>query len=34
MLPNQTLFDIPQRTLDGMKTLLEKVSPDFVLVSG
>jgi UDP-N-acetylglucosamine 2-epimerase (non-hydrolysing) len=34
MLPNQTLFDITQRTLDGMRKLLEEVTPDFVLVQG
>lgn len=34
MLPNQTLFDITQRTLGGMKKLLEEITPDFVLVQG
>jgi UDP-N-acetylglucosamine 2-epimerase (non-hydrolysing) len=34
MLPNQTLFDITQRTLDGMKKLLEEIAPDMLLVQG
>lgn len=34
MLPNQTLFDITQRTLDGMKKLLEEIKPDLMLVQG
>src|SRR5262249_23619036 len=32
MLPNRTLFDITQRTLDGMKKLLEEIAPDMLLV--
>lgn len=34
MLPNQTLFDITQRTLDGIKKLLEERSPHMLLVQG
>lgn len=34
MLPNQTLFDITQRTLEGMRTLLQRLAPDLVLVQG
>lgn len=34
MLPNQTLFDITQRTLGGMKKLLEDIAPDLLLVQG
>jgi UDP-N-acetylglucosamine 2-epimerase (non-hydrolysing) len=34
MRPNQTLFDITSRTLAGMKDLLERLSPDLLLVQG
>ena len=34
MTDNQTLFDITQRVLDGMKTVLAKEKPDIVLVHG
>jgi UDP-N-acetylglucosamine 2-epimerase (non-hydrolysing) len=34
MRPNQTLFDITHRTLEGAKDLLERLSPDLLLVQG
>ena len=34
MRPNQTLFDITIRALDGLKRVLEAEQPDFVLVQG
>jgi len=34
MRPNQTLFDITARTLAGMRDLLERLSPDLLLVQG
>ncbi len=34
MRPNQTLFDITHRTLEGAKDLLEQLSPDLLLVQG
>ena len=34
MCPNQTLFDITHRTLEGAKDLLERLSPDLLLVQG
>lgn len=34
MLPDQTLFDITHRTLAGAKDLLERLSPDLLLVQG
>ena len=34
MLPDQTLFDITHRALEGTKDLLERLSPDILLVQG
>ncbi len=34
MMPNQTLFDITNRTLERIKPILEKENPDIVLVHG
>ena len=34
MRPNQPLFDITHRTLEGAKDLLERLSPDLLLVQG
>ena len=34
MKPGQTLFDVTERVLEGMKAVLEEVKPDVVLVHG